>query len=86
MTTETETLPSAPRPRRWLKRTVFTVLVALNVGALFAFFQLRGTEAAFDDNVNTNDQVVPVLTPTVADRSQPITFLLIGSDSREGLD
>ena len=86
MTTETETLPSAPRPRRWLKRTVFAFLVVLNVGALFAFLQLRGTEAAFDDNVNTNDQVVPVLTPTVADRSQPITFLLIGSDSREGLD
>lgn len=86
MTTENETLPSAPRPRRWLRRTIFVVLVALNVGALFTFLQLRSTEAAFDENVNTNDQVVPVLTPTVADRSQPITFLLIGSDSREGLE
>lgn len=86
MTAETETLPSAPRPRRWLKRSAFVVLVALNLGALFAFFQLRSTEVQFDENVTTNDQVVPVLTPTVADRSQPITFLLIGSDSREGLD
>ena len=86
MTTETETLPPAPRPRRWLKRSVFAVLVALNLAALFAFFQLRSTENQFDENVTTNDQVVPVLTPTVADRSQPITFLLIGSDSREGLD
>ncbi len=86
MTTETEILPRAPRPRRWLKRTVFAALVALNLGALFAFLQLRSTEAQFDENVTTNDQVVPVLTPTVADRSQPITFLLIGSDSREGLD
>jgi LCP family protein required for cell wall assembly len=86
MTTDIETLPNAPRPRRWLKRTMFAALVLLNLGALFAFVQLRSTEAQFDENVTTNDQVVPVLTPTVADRSQPITFLLIGSDSREGLD
>jgi LCP family protein required for cell wall assembly len=86
MTTETETLPRAPRQRRWVKRGVFTVLAALNIAALFVFLQLRNTETQFDENVTTNDQVVPVLTPTVADRSQPITFLLIGSDSREGLD
>ena len=86
MTTETETLPRAPRQRRWVKRGVFAVLAALYIAALFAFLQLRNTENQFDENVTTNDQVVPVLTPTVADRSQPITFLLIGSDSREGLD
>ncbi len=86
MTSETETLPRAPRQRRWLKRAVFAALVTLNLLALFVFIQLRSTEAQFDENVTTNDQVVPELTPTVADRSQPITFLLIGSDSREGLD
>ncbi len=65
---------------------MFAFLAALNLVALFAFLQIRSTEAQFDENVTTNDQVVPALTPTVADRSQPITFLLIGSDSREGLD
>ncbi|HEY5651392.1 MAG TPA: LCP family protein [Acidimicrobiia bacterium] len=86
MTAETETLPAAPRRGPWLKRLVFAALVALNLLALFAFLQLRNTEAQFDQNVTTNDQVVPALAPTVADRSQPITFLLIGSDSREGLE
>jgi LCP family protein required for cell wall assembly len=86
MTTETESLPVAPRRGPWLRRLVFAALVALNLVALFAFLQLRNTEAQFDQNVTTNDQVVPALTPTVADRSQPITFLLIGSDSREGLE
>jgi LCP family protein required for cell wall assembly len=86
MISETESLGAAPRRRLWPRRLVFAVLVTLNVAALFAFLQLRSTEAQFDRNVTTNDEVVPVLSPTVADRSQPITFLLIGSDSREGLD
>ena len=86
MTTETEATPSAPRQRRWPRRLILSALVLLNALALFAFVQLRNTESQFDENVTTNDQVVPALTPTVADRSQPITFLLIGSDSREGLE
>ena len=86
MTTEHDSVPAPPRRRRWPKRIFFAVLALLNVVALLVFVQLRSTEAQFDQNVTTNDAVVPALSPTVADRSEPITFLLIGSDSREGLD
>lgn len=86
MTPEHDSAPAQPRRRRWPKRVFFAFLALLNVVALLVFVQLRSTEARFDDNVTTNDAVVPALSPTVADRSEPITFLLIGSDSREGLD
>lgn len=85
MTTDPDPTSAAPRRRRWPKRLVFIVLALLNVLALVAYLQLRSVENQFDNAVTTNDQVVPQLTPTVADRSEPITFLLIGSDSREGL-
>ena len=87
MTSSPETTEEAPRPpRRWLKRVFLLLLVILNVAALLVFLQLRDTEAQFDENVQVADGVVPMLTPTVPDRSDPVNFLLIGSDSREGLD
>ena len=89
MTSSPETTEEAPRPekpgRRWPKRVLVVVLLLLNVAALFIYLQLRNTESQFDANVQVADGVVPVLTPTVPDRSNPVNFLLIGSDSREGL-
>lgn len=87
MTSSPETTEEAARPpRRWLKRVLVMVLVLFNVAALLVYLQIRDTESQFDENVQVADGVVPVLTPTVPDRSDPVNFLLIGSDSREGLD
>lgn len=79
--------PPSDRPRhRWLKRAVLFALVLVNALALFVFLQIRSVESGFDDNVAIDPDVVNQLDPTIPDTEQPVTFLVIGSDSREGLD
>jgi len=77
----------SPRPRRrWLRRSLITVLVLANLvvfGGLIALTMLEGT---IDDTVTTDPDVVAVLDPRPDAEEAPITFLVIGSDSREGLE
>jgi LCP family protein required for cell wall assembly len=74
------------RAIRNLKRSVIAVLVLANVVALVVYWQLRTIESQLDSSVVTNVDVVAQLDPAPDDASEALTFLLIGSDSREGLD
>jgi len=78
--------PAASRSRlpRWLKRGLVAFLVVANLAVFAVYWQLRGVETAIDEGAEIID--VPELTPTLSDKSAPLTFLMIGSDSREGLD
>lgn len=77
--------PSPPSRRglpRWLKVTIITVLVLANL-AVLAFIWVVQTGANLFEDANTDDEVAGVLDPlSGGDR----TFLVVGSDSREGLD
>ncbi len=77
--------PSAParrRPSRWFKVTVITVLVLANLVILAILWAVR-TGQDFLSSADTDEEVTEVLDrPTGKD----LTFLLVGSDSREGLD
>lgn len=75
---------SPERPRRsWPKRALITVLVLANVAVFGTYFAIRYFTDRFLDSASTNSEVVEEL--TVASGDGPITFLVIGSDSREAL-
>lgn len=78
--------PTARRSRlpRWFKRGLLALLVVANLAVFALYWQLRGVETAIDEGAEIVE--VPQLTPTLTDKSAPLTFLMIGSDSREGLD
>lgn len=78
------------RARRIFRRSVIALLVIANVFALAVYWQLRTIETRLDTTAVTNQEVVEHLDPVASTESGgdpgPLTFLLIGSDSREGLD
>ncbi|HVR33248.1 MAG TPA: LCP family protein [Acidimicrobiia bacterium] len=71
-----------------MKRVLVTLLVLANVAVFFVYWQLRTIERAVVESADT----IPaadfdrVLVDTDSDTQEPVTFLIIGSDSREGLD
>ncbi|MGQ0849280.1 MAG: LCP family protein [Actinomycetota bacterium] len=73
-------------PARWWKRLIIGLLVLSNLTVGAALWVLTSAQSAFRTNTSQIPEVVPELNdrPTAAD--QPITFLVIGSDSRAGLD
>ncbi|MBU1865548.1 MAG: hypothetical protein KKE89_03975, partial [Actinobacteria bacterium] len=81
--------PEPPRPestrRPWVRRTIIGVLIAANVGVFggLAAVWLAADKVA-DAIPNVEGNVVEHLAtpPAVND---PVTFLLVGSDSREGV-
>lgn len=76
---------SAPQRRRfprWFKATVLTVLVVANLGALGALWAIR-TGTNFFSSASSDREVTDVLDSSTGGE---LTFLLVGSDSREGLD
>lgn len=74
--------PTRRRPPRWLKVTVITALVLANLVALGVFWAVR-TGQNFLASADTDTEVTDVLDqPTGKD----LTFLVVGSDSRAGLD
>lgn len=80
----------SPQPRRratWFKRAVIAALVFANFGVFFVWWQIRTVEQAVLESVETipDSELRPILMPTPSG-DEPVTFLLIGSDSREGLD
>ena len=80
----------SPRPRRtsrWMKRVLIALLVLANVAVFFVYWQLRTIERAVIESADTIpaadfDQI---LTDISSDSAHPVTFLIIGSDSRDGL-
>ena len=78
--------PSTPVSRRglprWLKVTILTFLVMANLVALGLFWALN-TGQNLLSGADTDEEVVDALTPPTGDA---LTFLVVGSDSREGLE
>ena len=75
----------AARPSRRWRRALIIVLVLANVLVLAVYLRLRSIENIVLETANTVPEV-PGLTPTTPGGGDSITFLVIGSDSREGLD
>lgn len=88
MTTSTSHVPTRPPARRGrvFKRVVIGVLVVANLLAGLIYWRLASVQAAVAENATQDSGVVAVLDPIERGGSTPITFLLVGSDSREGLD
>ncbi len=78
--------PSTPVSRRglprWLKVTILTLLVVANLAALGLLWALS-TGQNLLSGADTDNEVVDALTKPTGDA---LTFLVVGSDSREGLD
>ena len=80
------TPPNPPSPRRGLpkgaKFTIIMLLVLANLAALGLIWAVN-TGQSFLAGAGTNDEVVEVLSAADDDG---LTFLVVGSDTREGLD
>lgn len=81
----------SPRPRsqkRWFKRVLIALLVLANLSVFFVYWQLRTIENAVVESADTipESDFDQVLVDVSGDSAEPVTFLIIGSDSREGLD
>ena len=74
---------AAPPRRRWLKRSIIAMLVVANLLVFGAYVAIRGLTGQFLESVTQNEEVVAELVPV--ERDGPVTFLVIGSDSRETL-
>lgn len=74
------------RRGRWWKRVIIGTLVLANAAVFGVYWALQSAQAAFRDNASSLPDVVPELTERSQDSTEPIIFLVIGSDSREGLD
>ena len=79
--------PTAPpaRPRKWLKRTMVTLLVLANLVVFGGYFALRFYTGKIDEELQKDQEVVAELSSKPDSRRDPLNFLLIGSDSRENL-
>lgn len=67
---------------RWLKVSIITLLVVANLAVLGLIWVVWTGNSLFGD-ARTDDEVAAVLDPT---NGGARTFLVVGSDSREGLD
>lgn len=75
--------PSArPGLPKWLKVTTITLLVLANLGLLGVIWVIQTGNSLFS-GASTDDEVVDVLDPA---SGESLTFLIVGSDSRAGLD
>lgn len=66
----------------WLKVTTIAILVAANLGVL-AYIWLISTGNSVLEGADTDDEVSEVLDQSTGDS---LNFLIVGSDSREGLE
>lgn len=73
------------RSHHVFKRTVVGLLVIANLLVGLIYWRLTTVQAAVRDNATQDEEVVGVLDETEGG-SDPVTFLVVGSDSREGLD
>lgn len=83
---------SSPRPAprrvlpRWLKVGVITLLTVANLALLGVWWTIHTAQRTFDENATALAEVVPELDSRPAADTEPLYFLLIGSDSRAGVD
>lgn len=83
---------SSPPPRarralpRWLKISILSLLVVANLALFWVWWTIRSTQQSFTENATALEEVVPELVSRPTDDAEPLYFLLIGSDSREGVD
>lgn len=75
---------TASRRARIFKRIVVTTLVLTNLLVGFVYWRIVSVEAEIRESATQDSDVVAELDPVEA--SEPVTFLLVGSDSRAGLD
>ena len=74
--------PSKRRLPRWLKVTILSVLVVANIAVLGIIWALQTGEDLLA-TADTNSEVAQVLDEA---SGKSLTFLIVGSDSRAGLD
>ncbi|CAN5693595.1 LCP family protein [soil metagenome] len=90
MTTDPASTPVSTRPLapkgRWWRRVVIGVLLLANLGVGLVLFAVQSGQSAFNENVTQNTDVTPELDARPTENTEPITFLVIGSDTREGLE
>ncbi len=67
------------------RRTVVGLLLIANLLVGLVYWRLITVQAAVRENATQDEEVVGVLDETEGG-SEPVTFLVVGSDSREGLD
>ncbi|MDH5422228.1 MAG: LCP family protein, partial [Acidimicrobiia bacterium] len=68
----------------WIKRSVVTALVLANLMVGYALWQLNQVSDQLA-SFTTVPQLDDVLTVAPEDPADPVTFLMLGSDSRENL-
>ncbi|MGA7272354.1 MAG: LCP family protein, partial [Acidimicrobiia bacterium] len=71
---------------RWLKVTVISALVLANLVVFGVWWTIHSADKAFRDNAAVRDDVVSELAAAPADSADPLYVLLIGTDSRAGVD
>lgn len=76
------TTPARSGLPKWLKITTITLLVVANIAVLGIIWAIQ-TGNTLLSGANTDDEVVSVLDPSSGETR---TFLIVGSDSRAGLD
>lgn len=86
MSAQPSTSPPLRRFPRWLKITLLAILVVVGPALAAVWWRIRTAETAFRDNATILTDVVDELDALPAVADEPVYFLLIGSDSREGVD
>lgn len=71
---------------RWLRATVVSLLVAANLGVVGVWWTLNAAEDAFRANARRDEAVVAELVARPRVSTEPLYFLVIGSDSRADVD
>jgi len=74
------------RVKTWLKRAVIAILALANLAVFYVYWQLRTIDEVVAQTAQTVPDLVVELAPTLPDSTEPITFLVVGSDSRANLD
>ena len=78
--------PARRRLPRWLKITVISLLVLANLVVLGVWWTVHSADKAFRDNALVREDVVQELAVVPNDSTDPLYVLLIGTDSRAGVD
>lgn len=88
MSRQSSSAPSRPRRviPRWIKVSVISVLILANVAVLGTWWILRSADVAFRENTGRSEEVVRELSARPVSADEPLFMLIIGSDSREGVD
>jgi LCP family protein required for cell wall assembly len=74
------------RPSHFWRNLVIGLLVLANLALAGVYWLLHTTQEAFVTSASQVEEVVPELNVRPANKQDPVTFLVIGSDSRAGLD